>query len=148
MVSEPTKLSRCAQPPMMLCSTVVQPRNPKSCSLLFTSGCDFPASLVLANDCSTTSRARRLRVATVVGYLKQQQRASCVEGPAASKQATDDGQQACLHSQVNLPDHGHERLQEGAQGCVLPFCSYLQGDSQVNDLRSVLVQRGWERPLA
>lgn len=38
MVSVPSKFSRCAQPPMMLCSTHVQPRKPKSCSLLPRSG--------------------------------------------------------------------------------------------------------------
>eukprot|EP00983_Pelagomonas_calceolata_P127568 1161418-Pelagomonas_calceolata.AAC.8 len=32
MVSEPVKDSRCAVPPRMLCSTLVHPRKPKSCT--------------------------------------------------------------------------------------------------------------------
>ena len=44
MVSVPSKFSRCAQPPMMLCSTHVQPRNPKSWSRLPNSGDAAPCS--------------------------------------------------------------------------------------------------------
>ena len=44
MVSVPSKFSRCAQPPMMLCSTHVQPRNPKSCSRLPRSGEAVPCT--------------------------------------------------------------------------------------------------------
>ena len=44
MVSVPSKFSRCAQPPMMLCSTHVQPRNPKSWSRLPRSGEAVPCS--------------------------------------------------------------------------------------------------------
>ncbi len=68
MVSLLLKDSRCAHPPMTLCSTLVQPRNPKSTSRLPTSGEAAPPSLVRAKAASTTSRERRDSVATQVGY--------------------------------------------------------------------------------
>eukprot|EP00976_Prorocentrum_cordatum_P023146 472145-Prorocentrum_minimum.AAC.1 len=35
MVSVPSKFNKCAIPPSILCSTVVAPRNPKSCMEIF-----------------------------------------------------------------------------------------------------------------
>lgn len=68
MVSLLVKDSRCAHPPMTLCSTLVQPRNPKSTRRLPTSGEAAPPSLVRSKAASTTSRERRDSVATQVGY--------------------------------------------------------------------------------
>jgi hypothetical protein len=70
MVSEPVKLSRCAQPPSTDCSGQVQPRKPKSWSREGTSGLSAPPSAHSSKAASMMSRARRLSVATVVGYLR------------------------------------------------------------------------------
>ena len=67
MVSLPPKLSRCALPPMMDCSTQVQALNPKSCSLETRR-----YLLLLSTDSSKYFSMRCLvwrdKVATVVGY--------------------------------------------------------------------------------
>ena len=65
----PSKFSRCAEPPMTLCSTVQQPRKPKSCSRDGSMGEAAPASTLRSKAASITSLARLLSVATVVGYL-------------------------------------------------------------------------------
>eukprot|EP00882_Tetradesmus_deserticola_P023779 GHRQ01025899.1.p2 GENE.GHRQ01025899.1~~GHRQ01025899.1.p2 ORF type:complete len:106 (+),score=8.14 GHRQ01025899.1:152-469(+) len=70
MVSVPSKLMRCAQPPSTDCSGLVQPLKPKSCSRLGSSGLPAPPSVLASNAASMMSRARRLRVATVDGYLQ------------------------------------------------------------------------------
>ena len=89
---------------MTLCSTVQQPRKPKSCSLDGSSGEAAPPSTVLSKAASITSRALLLSVATVVGYLHEPQkglknltcRASFKEGRAFSVQGRD--KQSLLHS--------------------------------------------------
>eukprot|EP00878_Enallax_costatus_P038534 GHUV01043840.1.p1 GENE.GHUV01043840.1~~GHUV01043840.1.p1 ORF type:complete len:115 (+),score=7.50 GHUV01043840.1:183-527(+) len=70
MVSEPSKFSKCAQPPSTDCSTVVQPRKPKSCKRPLSRGLLRPPLADCSKEAPMTSRARRLRVATVVGYLQ------------------------------------------------------------------------------
>jgi hypothetical protein len=69
MLSEPVKLSRCAQPPSTACSGQVQPRKPKSCRREGSSGLAAPPSAHSSKAASSTSLARLLSVATVVGYL-------------------------------------------------------------------------------
>ena len=66
----PVKLRRCAAPPMTLCSTVQQPRKPKSCRREGSRGEAAPASALSSKAASMTSRALLLSVATVVGYLR------------------------------------------------------------------------------
>ena len=55
---------------MTLCSTVQQPRKPKSCRREGSRSEAAPASALSSKAASMTSRARRLSVATVVGYLR------------------------------------------------------------------------------
>ena len=173
MVSDPAKLSRCAQPPTMLCSTLAQPLGhsgwwdsgsvrkrggilptapharvihcvwcvhtaglqsdhfsnapetvrdssqaahlkPKSCSLLAMSGLLRPLSLVCSNDCSITSRALRLSVATVVGYLMEG-RAGCFFLPLNT----------AFRRPYRHPQLCHLPLLTGVNAAAITFCMPL-----------------------
>ena len=59
--NQPVKFSRWATPPSTLCSTQVQPRNPKSCSRLDSSGLLAPPSTDSSKASAISVLQRRLR---------------------------------------------------------------------------------------
>lgn len=93
-------MSKCAQPPSTLCSTVQQPLKPKSCSRLRSSGLDLPPSTLVSKADSMMSLARRLAVATVVGYLGG-------GGGASSGVGGHPEVSSVLKTHVVVPEHTH-----------------------------------------
>ncbi len=131
MVSLPTKLSRCAQPPMMLCSTLVQPRKPKSCGARTPPRASAsPAAAAPSTAAAAPQRGVWLLLclcAHLQAALHQRRVGSLVAG--ARKRLLHHVARAPAERghRGGVPHHGEQRLEVRAQRRVLALGRDLHG---------------------